>query len=196
VGNDNADNNKVNWLRVISLFLFMCGCIVLYFYYANADQNKIIEGKVDYVAFVRLEKAQEKKNDGFDCKFDKVIDEIKETRKEMQKTKILKEKKTNEIPTTKKTSKRLRRVKVKVKKIVPEVEPEVVLEVPKVPEVPEVPEVEPEKKKITVVRRASRKPSKYNLYVKKMMATDQIRSLPARQRMTEIGILWKKQKEN
>jgi len=47
----------------------------------------------------------------------------------------------------------------------------------------------------TKAKRASRKPSAYNLFLKKMMATDEVKKLPARDRMRFIGILWKQQKE-
>ena len=48
---------------------------------------------------------------------------------------------------------------------------------------------------VKAVRRASRKPSKYNLYVKEQMSLDDIKALPARERMKAIGASWKAQKE-
>ena len=44
-------------------------------------------------------------------------------------------------------------------------------------------------------KRASRAPSKYNMYVKQMMSSKEITSLPARERMKMIGKMWKEEKE-
>ena len=44
-------------------------------------------------------------------------------------------------------------------------------------------------------KRASRKPSAYNMYVKQMMATDEVKKLEARKRMVFIGEKWKQEKQ-
>jgi len=52
---------------------------------------------------------------------------------------------------------------------------------------------EPAEVKVEKPPRAPRKPSAYNLFVKEQMA--KMKDVPAKERMSKIGQLWKEQKE-
>ena len=95
---------------------------------------------------------------------------------------------------TKPKTRKSRKVVTKVTE--PVVEP-VVVETPVVEPVVEkvVEEVEKPVDIKPKAKRASRKPSAYNMYVKQMMATDEVKKLSARQRMVFIGEKWKQEKQ-
>ena len=91
----------------------------------------------------------------------------------------------------------------KSRKVVTKVTEPVVVETPVVEPVEKVvEEVEPLVQPVEPIvdikpkaKRVSRRPSAYNMYVKKMMAKDEVKKLAARQRMVFIGEKWKQEKQ-